>query len=124
MMRCDSDWTIGSPEAVRNVREEFGLSLGAIKLNRTSFDADQTFAEEMRRMTGEGIETLQFDGDKIISQERQGREFIFTFVNGEKEFNFMISIYLSFLSLGISTQQAQSPPAGKTLFIFCRYSTR
>jgi hypothetical protein len=40
---------------------------------RTSFDADQTFAEEIRRMTGEGIETLRFVGDKIISQGR-GRE--------------------------------------------------
>ena len=36
---------------------------------------------------------LQFDGAKIISQER---EFIFTFVNGEKEFKFHDFIYSHF----------------------------
>jgi hypothetical protein len=34
-------------------------------------EARKSLAEEIRRMTGEGIETLQFVGDKIISQGRE-----------------------------------------------------
>jgi hypothetical protein len=95
---CASDWTIG--EAVRNVREEFVFTGGAIKLNRTSFDADQTFAEEIQRMTGEGIETLLFDGDKIISQGR------------ERE-----SIHFCEWRI-FQPNKAQSPPAGQSIKLF------
>jgi hypothetical protein len=73
-----------------------------IELNGQSTHFGRTFAEEIRRMTGEGIETLQFDGEKIISQGRE-RKFIFTFVNGEKEFNFMISIYSHFFLYGFES---------------------
>jgi hypothetical protein len=103
-MVTSTDWTIG--KAVRNLREEFVLTGGAIKLNRTSLDVDLTFAEVLERVTGEEISNLQFVGDKIISQGRQGREFIFTFVNGEKEFNFMILFLI--ISLGISTPAADA----------------
>jgi hypothetical protein len=37
----------------------------------------KSLAEEIRRMTGEGIETLQFAGDKIISQGREGESINF-----------------------------------------------
>jgi hypothetical protein len=81
--RCTSDWIIR--KAVRNLRDEFVFIGGAIKLNRKSLDADQTFAEEIRRITGEGIETLRFDGEKIISQRQ---EFIFSFLTGRKNYCF------------------------------------
>jgi hypothetical protein len=84
---CASDWTIGEAEV--GIRKEFVLTGGAIKLKNTSTGKEistreaKSLAEEIQRNTGEGIETLQFDGAKIISGER---EFIFTFVNGEKDF--------------------------------------
>jgi hypothetical protein len=84
---CAPDWTIGEAEV--GIRKEFLLTGGAIKLKNTSTGKEistreaKSLAEEIQRNTGEGIETLQLDGAKIISGER---EFIFTFVNGEKEF--------------------------------------
>jgi hypothetical protein len=82
---CRTSLRIGA--ALQNIRDEYHFREGVIKLNDDSLDSSRTFADEIKDIIGEGIETLQFDGAKIISGER---EFIFTFVNGEKEFNFMI----------------------------------
>jgi hypothetical protein len=88
---CTSDWTIGDAEV--GIRKDHHYRDGSIKLKDTSTGKEictreaKSFAEVIESVTGEEISNLQFDGAKIISQ---GREFIFTFVNGEKEFNFMI----------------------------------
>jgi hypothetical protein len=47
------------------------------RLERKSTREAKSFAEEIQRMTGEGIETLQFVGDKIISQGREGESIHF-----------------------------------------------
>jgi hypothetical protein len=71
---CDSDWTIGDTEV--GIRKDHYRD-GSIKLKKTSTGKEistreaKSLAEEIRRMTGEGIETLQFVGDKIISQGRE-----------------------------------------------------
>jgi hypothetical protein len=88
LFQCRTSLRIGAAE--ENIRNEYHFLEGVIKLN-DDLDSDRTFADEIEDIIGEGIETLQFDGVKIVSGER---EFIFTFVNGEKEFNFMILFIL------------------------------
>lgn len=77
--KCPTNMTIG--EAEEGIRKDYYYQYGLIELNGDSTRSGKTFAEEIEDVIGEGIGTLQFNNDKIINSE--GKEFIFTFVNGE-----------------------------------------
>lgn len=85
--KCTLDWTIGKAEDA--IRSEFVLIGGAININNTSIRSGKSFAEEIQRVTCERIENLQFAGERIIN--REGNNFIFTFVNGE---NFLFTLFI------------------------------
>jgi hypothetical protein len=92
LFECRTSLRIGAAE--ENIRKDYHLQDGSIKLNDDSLDPSRTFAEEIEDIIGEGIQTLQFDGEKIINSE--GNEFIFTFVNGENELSFHDFIHYFF----------------------------
>jgi hypothetical protein len=81
LFSCRTNLTIG--EAEEGIRKDHHLQEGSIKLNGDATRSGKTLAEEIEDIIGEGIETLHFDGEKITNSE--GKEFIFTFVNGEKD---------------------------------------
>lgn len=94
LFTCRTNLTIG--EAEEGIRKKFGFisESGVVELNGDATRSGKTFAEEIEDIIGEGIQALQFDGEKIINSE--GNEFIFTFVNGENELSFHDFIHYFF----------------------------
>jgi hypothetical protein len=85
---CDSDWTIGDTEV--GIRKDHHYRDGSIKLKNASTGKEistreaKSLAEEIRRMTGEGIETRLFYLLVTRLSVKEEKENRFTFVHGEK----------------------------------------
>ena len=86
---CRANLRIGA--AVDNIRSDFHIRDGSIKLNGEALDAARTFADEIQAVIGEAIDNLQLNGEAITSTS--GDVFQLTFVNGEKEFHDFIHIF-------------------------------